>query len=108
MDHWVSLQKTERFGRCLLALALGLFVALHGRALGEPPVPKAGPEKAVDEPDAPPPPLDDRYRPHIAATEVVGIGDPVTIVAMVQRGLQTGVWMGKPPTGPLIAPVMGL
>lgn len=46
--------------------------------------------------------LDDRYRPHIAATEVVGLGDPLTVVAMLQRGLQGGVWMGKPTRGVLV------
>jgi hypothetical protein len=40
--------------------------------------------------------LDDRYRPHVAVAEIVGMRDGIVAAAMVQRGIQTGVWIGKP------------
>jgi len=54
------------------------------------------------EPAPPAPALDDRYRPHVAVAEIVGMGDRITVIAMVERGLQTGLWIGKPVRGPLI------
>lgn len=65
-------------------------------------LPWAAAQDKAAEPEAGPALLDDRYRPHIAAAEVVGVGDPLTVIAMLQRGLQGGVWMGKPSRGVLV------
>jgi hypothetical protein len=43
-----------------------------------------------------PPALDDRHRPHVAVAEIVGIRDGVAAAAMLERGVQTGLWIGKP------------
>lgn len=52
--------------------------------------------------EAGPAPLDDRYRPQVAAAEVVAAGAPLTMVAMLQRGFQAGIWMGKPAKSALV------
>lgn len=73
-------------GICL-CVAVGFIVP--GTALGQ-----AQPDK--EEAKEPAAPLDDRYRPHIAVAEIVGMQDGIAAAAMVQRGLETGLWMGKP------------
>jgi hypothetical protein len=41
-------------------------------------------------------PLDDRYMPPVAVAEIVGMKEGIAAAAMVQRGVQTGLWIGKP------------
>jgi hypothetical protein len=63
----------------------------------------AAAQAADADPQAPPaPPLDDAIRPQVAAAQIVGAREGVAAAAMFQRGLQVGLWVGKPVRGPLI------
>jgi hypothetical protein len=63
----------------------------------------AAAQAADADPQAPlAPPLDDAIRPQVAVAQIVGAPDSITAAAMFQRGLQVGLWIGKPVRGPLI------